>query len=463
MVKENKVQTLTIEEKLEQALVPDWEQPYKVPSNWVWTNIKSICDFERGITFPASAKQKMEGKNLIPCLRTANVQENLRIDDLIYIDRRYMKGNSAKFVRTEDIIMSSANSRELVGKCSYVPELNQEMTFGGFVLMIRAKSIKSKYLFYFLRYEFLSGRFMKESTQTTNIANINSTTLGAYDFPLPPLPEQRRIVSRIESLFEKLDHARELVQSALDSFESRKAAILHKAFAGELTAKWRKENRVGMESWRIQPLGLLLLPMKTKKPTGEIFEYIDIDSINNKTQKVSSPKLLKVTEAPSRAAREVKENDVLFSMVRPYLKNIAFIDASLSNAIASTGFYVCRSRNLLLPRYLYQLLCSNDAIDYLMQFMKGDNSPSIRKQDLEKMPILYPSVSEQQEIIRVLDVLLDKEQQAKDKLEPILDQIDLMKKSILARAFRGELGTNDPSEESAMEFLKEILVTGNQS
>ena len=66
---------------------------------------------------------------------------------------------------------------------------------------------------------------------------------------------------------------------------------------------------------------------------------------------------------------------------------------------------------------------------------------------------------EQEEIARILDELFDKEQQTKEATEIVLDQIELMKKSILARAFRGELGTNDPSEESAVELLKKVLHT----
>ena len=68
-----------------------------------------------------------------------------------------------------------------------------------------------------------------------------------------------------------------------------------------------------------------------------------------------------------------------------------------------------------------------------------------------------PKINEQSEIVRLLDALLAKEQQAKGAVEAVLDQIDLIKKAILARAFRGELGTNDPSEESALELLKETL------
>ena len=242
-----KKEKLSLGELLEQAIVKDENIPYELPSNWVWTKVGYVSEFERGITFPSSAKNHGEGENLIPCIRTANIQEQLEIDDLLYIDRSYMKKNTKKLLSENDILMSSANSRELVGKVSYVENLSQEMTFGGFVLNIRAQKILSKILFYYLRLEFLSGKFMGESTQTTNIANINSTILSEYLFPLSPLSEQQRIVNLIESIFEKLDRAKELAQNALNSFDNRKSAILHKAFTGELTAKWREENGVDLE------------------------------------------------------------------------------------------------------------------------------------------------------------------------------------------------------------------------
>jgi type I restriction enzyme S subunit len=278
-----KESALTPEEKLAQALVPVEEQPYKVPDNWCWAKIGAISDFERGITFPASAKENEPSEENIPCLRTANVQENLEIDDLIYVNRSFMKGNTAKLVRENDIIMSSANSRELVGKASYVTHVPFPMTFGGFVLNIRARGISSKYLFYFLRQEFLAGKFMGESTQTTNIANINTATLGGYELPLPPLAEQQRIVDRIEYLFAKLDEAKEKAQSVLDSFETRKAAILHKAFIGELTAaiKDRSGEKLNIvfpygAVYRMQNDGLIEEVSKQKAPDGRKRQYYRI-------------------------------------------------------------------------------------------------------------------------------------------------------------------------------------------
>jgi len=159
-----KKEKLTLEELLQQALVKDEDKPYYVPCNWVWIRLSSATDFERGITFLASAKNHEDGESLIPCIRTANIQEQLELDDLLYINRNFIKNNLNKLLKNDDILMSSANSRELVGKVSYVKDITEEMTFGGFVLNIRVKRILSKLLFYFLRLEFLSGSFMAQST-----------------------------------------------------------------------------------------------------------------------------------------------------------------------------------------------------------------------------------------------------------------------------------------------------------
>ena len=125
-----------------------------------------------------------------------------------------------------------------------------------------------------------------------------------------------------------------------------------------------------------------LMPMTTKKPQGDIFYYIDIDAINNENQTVSLPKEILVSKAPSRASRELREGDTLFSMVRPYLKNIAYIDAGLSNCIASTGFFVCKPSVALNGKYLYFLMISGYMVDGLNSFIKGDNSQSIRQENI---------------------------------------------------------------------------------
>ncbi len=111
--------------------------------------------------------------------------------------------------------------------------------------------VNPKFYFYFCK----SFNFSTLDSSTA-IPSLTKSNIQQIPFPLPPtLAEQQRIVNRIETVFEKLDQAQEKAQAVLDSFETRKAAILHKAFTGELTANWRKENGVSDDSWEEKTVG----------------------------------------------------------------------------------------------------------------------------------------------------------------------------------------------------------------
>jgi len=460
-----KESALTPEEKLAQALVPEEEQPYQVPDNWCWSKIGAVCSFERGITFPAAAKEAIPTDRNIPCLRTANIQDELIIDDLIYVDKSYMKGNDSKLTRKDDIIMSSANSRELVGKTSYVSYVPYPMTFGGFVLTIRSKNILSKYMYYYLRFEFLMGKFMGESTQTTNIANINTSKLSDYSVPFPPLAEQQRIVDRIESLFAKLDEAKEKAQAVVDGFEDRKAAILHKAFTGELTAEWREENGVSMHSWisatvkdvcQDVKVGIVIKPSQyyTNAEEGtpafrsanvrefhiDDFDwvYLDENGMNaNKRSIVHSGDVLVVRSGNPGTACVVDEKYNGFNAID--------ILIAVPNKNIITSEFLCAFTNSPMGRRL------------VAESKRGMALAHFNVSGYSKLRLEVPSIPEQREITKTLFNLIEKEELAKDTAEQSVVRIDNLKRSILARAFRGELGTNDPADESAEELLKRML------
>ncbi|EMU2477518.1 restriction endonuclease subunit S [Campylobacter upsaliensis] len=148
----------------------------------------------------------------------------------------------------------------------------------------------------------------------------------------------------------------------------------------------------------------IFLPIDNTEPQGDFFKYIDIDSIDNKNKKVKSPKTIETKNASSRARRPLEYGDVLFSMVRPYLENIALIDETLADCIASTGFFVCRT-NILDSRFLYYLMTSPYVVYGLNSFMKGDNSPSIVKDDILNFNYPLPPLCEQEYIVQTLDTL----------------------------------------------------------
>ena len=145
--------------------------------------------------------------------------------------------------------------------------------------------------------------------------------------------------------------------------------------------------------------------METTKPQGDFFNYIDIDAIDNKLHRIKEPKHLPVPEAPSRASRAVKDGSVLFSLVRPYLENIALVDKDHSDCIASTGFYVCNSNGSLLPEFMFSLMTSGYVVGGLNQYMKGDNSPSISKDNIENWLYPIPPIEEQRAICAKLKVV----------------------------------------------------------
>lgn len=183
------------------------------------------------------------------------------------------------------------------------------------------------------------------------------------------------------------------------------------------------------------------LPMETEYPTGDSFRYIDIESIDNSVQRVRCPKNLPVKKAPSRASRKLHIGDTLFSMVRPYLKNIAYIDEEYSDCIGSTGFYVCTPTPLVDRRYLYWLMVSPFVVNGLNHFMKGDNSPSIRKGDIEKFVYPIPLLSEQQRLVARIESLFAKLDAAKEQAQSVLDAHETRKAALLHAAFAGKLTT----------------------
>ena len=133
------------------------------------------------------------------------MQEAIEINDVLYISKVYLKNNENKLLRTDDIVMSTANSRELVGKSAIVETLHKPMTFGGFVTVIRCIGVNPHFLLLYLRNAFLQGAFAHKSTQTTNIANMSTGDIASMPIFLPPITEQERIIAKYQDL-QKIIH-----------------------------------------------------------------------------------------------------------------------------------------------------------------------------------------------------------------------------------------------------------------
>ncbi|WP_303194015.1 restriction endonuclease subunit S [Alistipes communis] len=203
----------------------------------------------------------------------------------------------------------------------------------------------------------------------------------------------------------------------------------------------------------------VFLPMESTKPAKD-FVYIDVDAVNNKTNSIDKPKFILKTNAPSRATRKLHKNDILFSMVRPYLRNIALVPEEYANAIASTGFYVITSLNALFPKYIFLLMLSSYVVDGLNSFMKGENSPSINNCHIEDFLYPLPPLTEQHRIVAKVEELLPFVENyacAQNKLNKLNTEInDKLKKSILQEAIQGRLVPQIAEEGTVQELFEQI-------
>ena len=449
-----KKQVLSLEERFEQALVPESEWPYQVPGNWVWTKLGNFIDYATDFVANgsfASLKQNVnyyKEDNYAIMVKTQDFSTNF-LKALTYTDKRGYDFLKKSVLTGGELILSNIGS---VGKIFRVPYLNRPMTLASNSIMVKCYQKEHyDYLFYLLLSP-IGTELLLSITSGTAVKKFNKTDLKTIPIPLAPPEEQQRIVTQIESLFQKLDSARDLVQNALDSFETRKAAILHKAFTGELTAKWRIKNDVSIDTWEVKRFDKVAeIKSSLVDPSCYLdYPHIAPDNIEKRTGILLPYKTIQEDGVKSGKHR-FYAGQILYSKIRPYLSKVVLIDF---DGLCSADMYPIEAKGD--TKYLWYYMLSDDFLEQASSAGSRSVLPKINQKELSSLKVHFPSLPEQHEIVRILDNLLENEQKAKD-LCNILDQIDLMKKSILARAFRGELGTNDPSEESALELLKNML------
>lgn len=184
--------------------IDESELPFSLPKTWSFERLGNVCEIVRGITFPASKKEKIKTIENVPCLRTANIQKKLEWGNLIYVSPSFVKRKD-QWVRKGDVLISMANSYELVGKVSLVRDLMHESTFGGFIAAVRPHLLYPDFLFLLLRSPYFQNRVRSTASQTTNIANISLAGMRPIPTPIPPKEEQFRIVSKVDELMALCD------------------------------------------------------------------------------------------------------------------------------------------------------------------------------------------------------------------------------------------------------------------
>ena len=434
------------------------EIPFELPEGWEWSRLGCLAQYKKG-PFGSSITKAMfipDSPDAIKIYEQKNaINKDASLGNYFISAEKYetLKGFE---VFPNDIIVSCAGT---IGETYVLP---LEMRKGIINQALMKISLYDLELldFYLMYFDFKLKSAAQEEGHGIALKNIPPfDVLKQYLVPIPPKEEQKKIIFTSNLFIEKVKSINTEGKNISVLITKAKSQILDLAIRGKLVPqnpddepasvlleriraekeelikqgkvkRDKKESvifkgddnsyyeKIGGTTENIDDQIPFDLPqgwiwchgyscfegMESTKPQGEFFDYIDIDAINNRNHCIKEAKRLPVAKAPSRANRAVRNGSVLFSLVRPYLENIAFVDENHCNCIASTGFYVCNSNGLLLPEFMYYLMISGYVVNGLNQFMKGDNSPSISKDNIEKWLYPVPPIREQKNICNKLKV-----------------------------------------------------------
>lgn len=435
----------TLNELLEESLIPEDEQPYEIPENWIWLKNDSVMTFVGGGTPSKSNAAYWNGN--IPWATVKDVKGRFLSSTLDYITHDGLKNSSANIAYPNELLLITRMSPGKTIITNIETAINQDLK------IVRPKlSVLPKYLWVY--FENIKNIIEHDSTGTT-VKGIQVDKLKEYAFPLPPLDEQKRIINKIEILLAKIDEAQQLIEEAKKTFEFRRAAII-KNLIDSSVSKVPLEKIDYKELKEVYKIFGGGTPSKTKKEywNGDVnwFSAKDIKAVYLEN---SMDKITKLGVENSSAKMADKGSIVVVTR-SGILQHSLPVAKLLVDATVNQDLKVFSSNNQLLNDFLLWYLQANEK--YLLnEYSKSGttvNSIEFDKFKTLKIPILSDDLLK--ELLFNIEKAIKKERESYDFLNQEID-LNLLKQSILSKAFKGELGTNDPTDEPAIELLKSIL------
>ena len=406
MARAKKETALTPEERLQAALVPDWEWPYKLPKNWCWTYLTKAAECLDNFRKPINATERA-GRN-------GNVPYYGATGQVGWID---------DFLTDEDLVLlgeDGAPFLDLIKDKAYLITGKAWVNNHAHILRSLFGDTGNRYLLHYLN----SFNYAGYVNGTTRL-KLTRASMDTIPIPLPPLAEQQRIVDRIESLFAKLDESKEKAQAVVDSFETRKAAILHKAFTGELTAKWREEHGARMESWEKKSVGELCISLKygTAKKSDASGNVVVLRMGNLQQGEIDWSDLAYSNDPDDIEKYKLFPGDVLFNRTNSaaLVGKTAIYRGEHPAIYAGYLIKLDYDHDKIIGDYLNYALNTLDAKKYCNSVKTdGVNQSNINAKKIGAYSFNVTSIPEQEKIVSVIQKLLSKEQQAKEAAEAVL-------------------------------------------
>lgn len=280
----------------------------------------------------------------------------------------------------------------------------------------------------FLKYV-VSGIDFKHSG--SSIPQLTVPMIKGYPIPLPSLPEQRHIVAILDEAFSTIAEVKANAEQNLKNSKELFDSYLQSVFESK------------GEGWEEKTLGEVLIKTETTDPTkkpNEEFIYLDVSSVNKETKEIENATVLLGKDAPSRARKLVRTNDVIFATVRPTHSRVALITEEYDEQVCSTGYFVLRAKEFLSNNLVYYFLLTYSFNNQMEKLQKGASYPAVNDSDVKGIIIPFPkSLKEQQTIVQKLDALSLETKKLEGIYQKKIADLEELKKSVLQKAFAGEL------------------------
>lgn len=391
--------------------------------------LRSVGRFVRGITFKPDDVVNASDATAIFCMRTKNVQAELDLSDVWGISSAFVK-REEQFLQPGDILVSSANSWNLIGKCCWIPALERRATFGGFVSVLRAdpKQIEPRYLYRWFASDPVQAKLRSFGRQTTNISNLDLERCLAMQLPLPSLSEQRRIAA----ILDEADALRAKRRAALAQLDEMARAIFVEMF-GDAVANPKRLP--------VRPLSDVIDPVRPitygiLKPGPDIADgvpYVRVVDMANGAVKVGSIRRTSPEIAREYRRSTLRGGDLLIS-IRGHVGRVAVTPPELSGGNITQD--TARLAVVGVDALFLQGLLESDAVrTWMERRTKGAAVQGINLGDLRQLPVLVPPASDQRAYASRLQQLRAWVQGGQAQR----DQLDSLFASLQHRAFRGEL------------------------
>jgi len=405
---------------------------------WKVEELEKLIDLiQNGI----SSKQNNERIGY-PVSRIETIQNSTFDKNRIkYVDADIDAFNKYKY-DIGDISFSHINSYEIIGKVAIYRGDIDNLLHGVNLLRLKFNDkIYSEYGYYFFKSSLARKEYEPHIKRAINQASINQKNLKSILVPFPPLEEQQRIVAKIDGLFAKIDKAISLTEESLVHAKNLLPSVLKEVF-----------ERGKADGWEEKEFGEVITTLTDYHANGSykvLKKNVDLKDVEDYAWMIRSTDFEKDFKNSLKyidkhaydfmSKSQVYGNEIIMSKIGN--AGIVYLMPSIDRpvSLAMNLFLIRLNENIVLPDFIFRFLKSNGGKAQIKKRLKGATTKTITKDNVRNIIISYPNLNEQKKTIKKLNNLSVEAKKLEIIYQQNINDLDDLKRSILDKAFKGEL------------------------